>query len=60
MLEEAIRISVAYAHAQEGADVSEALLRSKIDSIQQQELVVLRLTKRNSNVLDALLNDSQP
>ena len=60
MLEEAIRISVADAYAQEGADVSEALLRSKIDSIQQQELVVLRLTKRNSNVLDALLNDSQP
>ena len=41
-LEEAIRMSVAEAHAQEGADVQEALLRSKIESVQQQQLVVQR------------------
>ena len=34
-----------------------ALLHSKIDAVQRQLLVVLRLTKRNSYVLDAFLKD---
>ena len=45
------------ATAQEGAHIQEAILRSKIDSAQQQVVVVLRLTKRNSDVLDTLLKD---
>jgi len=56
-LEVAIQDSVAEATAREGADVQEALLHSKIDAVQRQLLVVLRLTKRNSYVLDALLRD---
>ena len=56
-MEVAIRESVAEATAQEGADVREALLHSKIDAVQRQLLVVLRLKKRNTCVLDALLKD---
>ena len=37
--------------------MQEALLRSKIESAQRQVIVVLRLTKRNSDVLDVLLKD---
>merc|ERR1712232_1183695 len=40
------------------ASVREALLQSRIESAQNQSLVVLRLTKRNASVLDALLNAS--
>jgi hypothetical protein len=43
----------ALSHAQ--ADVQEAILQSKIEEACHQELVVLRLTKRNSLVLDALI-----
>ena len=54
-LEAAIRESAASAAAQERAYVQEALLRSKIEAVQRQQLVVLRLTKRNSDVLDVLV-----
>ena len=37
--------------------MQEALLRSKIESAQRQVIVVLRLTKHNSDVLDVLLKD---
>ena len=37
--------------------MQEALLRTKIESAQRQVIVVLRLTKRNSDVLDVLLKD---
>ena len=38
--------------------MQEALLRTKIESAQRQVIVVLRLTKRNSDVLDVLLKDA--
>jgi len=57
-LEIAIRESAAEAITQEGAHVQEALLRSKIDAAQRQQLVVLRLTKRNSEVLQVMLTNS--
>jgi hypothetical protein len=56
-LETAMRESAAAAVAEDGAQIQEAILRSKIDSAQRQLAVVLRLTKRNSDVLDALLKD---
>ena len=56
-LEIAMRESAAEATAQEGAHIQEALLRSKIDSALQQVVVALRLTKRNSDVLDAMLKN---
>lgn len=33
------------------------LLRSKIDAVERQQLVVLRLTKRNEHVLDVMLKE---
>jgi hypothetical protein len=56
-LDIAMRESAAAAAVQEGAHIQEAILRSKIEAAQQQVLVVLRVTKRNADVLDALLKD---
>ena len=58
-LELAIRENIVTTHTQEGADVQKALLLSKMDSVERQRLVVLRLTKRSSYVIAALLNDSR-
>jgi hypothetical protein len=56
-LENALRTSAAEAPAQEGAYIQEALLRSKADIYVAHDppLVVLRLTKRNPEVVQALL-----
>ena len=52
-LETAVHESVAEGQVQEGADVQEALLRSNIESAQQQVVVVLRQTKRNARMFHA-------